>query len=89
MEVQEHLITGIPVEDFSITIPHGQYRMKMICNCSFVELKQREMYSTKEFDRVDHSTGAPLFHQILELPNEAILLFTRYGLIIDLISYSS
>jgi len=89
MEVQAHLITGILIAEFGITIPHRQYTMKMICDCNFVKLTQREMYSTTEFDLVDHQTGAPAFHYILEHPNEAMLPFTRYVLIIDFISYSS
>ena len=63
--------------------------MKMICSSTFFKLTQREMYGIAEIDLVDHSTGAPAFHHILEHPNEAMIPFNRYLLIIDSIPYSS
>jgi hypothetical protein len=58
----------------------------MNSDCSFDIFSQREIYDTVEFDLVNHETGAPAFHHILENPNEAIFQFTRYLLIIDFIS---
>jgi hypothetical protein len=54
MEVQAHLITGIPFAEFGVTVPHGNQTMKMICDSSFVTLTHREMYSIAEIDLVDH-----------------------------------
>ena len=54
MEVEAHLITGIPFAVFGMTIPHGQSTMKMICDYSFVKLTQREMYGSAEFGLVGH-----------------------------------
>jgi hypothetical protein len=62
---------------------------KMTCDSSIFKLTQREMYGIIEIDLVDHLTSAPAFHHIQEHPNEAILQFTRYLLIIDYILYSS
>jgi hypothetical protein len=63
--------------------------MKMICDSGLVKLIQREMDGIAETDLVDHQSVAPVFHHILEHPNEAMLQFTRYPLIIDTIPYSS
>jgi hypothetical protein len=54
MEVQAHLITGIPFTEFGVTIPHGHYTMKLTCDSSIVKLTQREMYGIEEIDLVDH-----------------------------------
>jgi len=54
MEVQAHLITGVLFAEFGVTIPHGQYMMKMICDSSFVKLTLGEMYGIAEIDLVDH-----------------------------------
>ena len=54
MEVQAHLITGVLFAEFGVTIPHGQYTMKMICDSSFVKLTLREKYGIAEIDLVDH-----------------------------------
>ena len=62
--------------------------MKMISDSSFDRLTQRGMYGTAEFDLVDHETSTTAFHHILDHPNEAMVQFTRYLLIIDLNSYS-
>jgi hypothetical protein len=89
MEVQAHLMTGISFALFGIKIPHGEYTMKIISDCSLVQLTQGEMSGTAQLDQVDQTTGAPAFHHILEYTNEDMLLFTRYLVIIDFISYSS
>jgi hypothetical protein len=54
MEVQAHKLTGILFAEFGVTIPHGQYTIHMICDCSFVKFGQRELYGTPQFDLVDH-----------------------------------
>jgi len=63
--------------------------MKIICDSSFVKFTLREMYGIAEIDLVDHQSGAPASHHILEHPDEAMLQFPRYLLIVDFISYSS
>jgi len=78
--------TWISFADFGITIPLGQYTINR--DCSFDSFLQREIYGTVQFDLVDHYTGAPAFHHILDPPNQALVQFTRYLLIIDFISYS-
>jgi hypothetical protein len=54
MEVEVHLITGIRFAEFGVTIPHGQYVMKMICDCSFIKLTQWEMYGIAQINLADH-----------------------------------
>jgi len=82
-------MTGILFAGLGIGIPHVQSTTKMICDCNFIKLTQREMYGTAEFGLVGPSTGAPASYDILLYPNEAMLLFTRYLLIIDCIPSSS
>jgi len=60
----------------------------MSSDCSYDRFSQREIYYTLEFDLVDHYTGAPALRHILDNPNEAMVQFTRYLLIIGFISYS-
>ena len=84
-----HLKTGILFADLGITIPHGQYTMKIMSDCSLDILTQREMYRTTEFDLVDHLTVAHSVHHISDHRNEAMLHFTRYLFIIDFFSDTS
>jgi len=86
MEVQALLKIRIPCVDVGTTIPHGQYMMSSVCR--FDRCWQREIYGTAEFDLVAHQTGAPVFHRILDCPNDATVQLTRHLLIIDLISHS-
>jgi hypothetical protein len=54
MEVQAQLITGILFAEIGVTTSHGQCKMKMIGDSSFVNLTQREMYGIAAIGLVDH-----------------------------------
>jgi hypothetical protein len=80
------LKTRIPFADVGTTIPLRQYTISRVC--SFNSFSQREIYGTTEFESVNHYTGTPAFDHILDSPNQAVVQFTRYLLMIDFISYS-
>jgi hypothetical protein len=54
VEVQVHLEIGILFAEFGVTIPQGQYTMKMICDSVFVKLTKRELYDIAKIDLVNH-----------------------------------
>jgi len=85
MEAQAPLKTRILFAAVGTTIPLGQYTISR--DFSLESFSQREIYGTAQFDLVNHSTGAPAFHHILAPPNQALVQFTRYLLIIDFIAY--